>query len=198
MVISARFDSICSVCHCQIKSGESIDWQRGQKARHATLAQCNAAKAAAPASPKMDRNELTKLIDFLNDAVKRGLKHPKVRFLGVDGATEVRLSLTTRGQAPGSLAVVSNGNYYGAVRPDGTVTGPLSSDKDMQKRLIRIAEDPIAAAREYAALMCNCSFCGKELTDAGSVQVGYGPICAKHFGLPHTPLGTSIIGQVHA
>jgi hypothetical protein len=30
----------------------------------------------------------------------------------------------------------------------------------------------------------SCCFCGRELTDARSVTVGYGPICAGHYGLP--------------
>ena len=29
-------------------------------------------------------------------------------------------------------------------------------------------------------------------TDAGSVEVGYGPTCAKRWNLPHTPRGSSV------
>jgi hypothetical protein len=38
--------------------------------------------------------------------------------------------------------------------------------------------------------MCRCSFCGLALTDEGSVFMGYGPICARNYGLPHVALGT--------
>ena len=46
------------------------------------------------------------------------------------------------------------------------------------------ASDPLGKAKEYAAATGNCSFCGLELTDPRSVEVGYGPICADKFGLP--------------
>ncbi len=39
--------------------------------------------------------------------------------------------------------------------------------------------------------MSRCSFCNKSLTvdgPGGSVDVGYGPACALHYGLPHKAL----------
>ena len=42
------------------------------------------------------------------------------------------------------------------------------------------------------------SFCALPLTDAGSVEVGYGPVCAKHWGLPHTPKGTPTVSPAAA
>lgn len=36
------------------------------------------------------------------------------------------------------------------------------------------------------------------LTDAGSVEVGYGPVCASHWGLPHSPKGTPALSAVAA
>lgn len=105
------------------------------------------------------------------------------------------MSLTKSGAAPGSLAIVIGGNYYGAIRPDGRMTQDLAKDIATQKYLLVVAENPINAAKEYAALMGLCSFCGKELTDAGSVEVGYGPVCASHWGLPHKPQGTPQVGS---
>jgi len=62
--------------------------------------------------------------------------------------------------------------------------------------LLKVAADPARAAREYAALMGACSFCGLPLTDAGSVRVGYGPICAGNWGLPWTREGVPVLGEV--
>lgn len=43
-----------------------------------------------------------------------------------------------------------------------------------------------------AKLTGHCSFCQRELTDAGSLEVGYGPICADRWGLPHAPAHAAV------
>jgi hypothetical protein len=47
-----------------------------------------------------------------------------------------------------------------------------------------IEKDPIAAATLSGKLTSCCSFCSRELTDERSVVLGYGPVCAEHWGLP--------------
>ena len=50
--------------------------------------------------------------------------------------------------------------------------------------LEQIEKDPIAAATLSGKLTSCCSFCSKQLTDERSVVLGYGPVCADHWGLP--------------
>ena len=50
--------------------------------------------------------------------------------------------------------------------------------------LEQIEKDPIAAATLSGKLTSCCSFCSKQLTDERSVVLGYGPVCAEHWGLP--------------
>ncbi len=125
-----------------------------------------------------------------------GLQRPKLRVLDFDGRSELRLSLTTTGIAPGSVAVVKAGDYIGGVRPDGRVVGKLASSIERQKLLLVVAQDPDTAAKQYAAVMSQCCYCGKPLTDAGSVECGYGPVCAKNWGRKHVALGTTVISSV--
>lgn len=199
-LMKSQFKSRCTACSCDIEIGEAIVYTPGMGARHETPEQCSAAqqkrnteRAAREASnPTID---LKPVVDFLIAAQARGLKNPKLRVLGLDGKTELKLQLTKAGAAPGSLAVLEGGNYIGAVRPDGRTTGTLATNVELQKRLVRVAKNPTEAGREYAALTGNCSFCGKLLEDAGSVRVGYGPVCAKHWGLPHHPEGTPHVPQ---
>ncbi len=47
-----------------------------------------------------------------------------------------------------------------------------------------IALDPAKAAQAYGTLTGQCCFCSRDLTDARSIDKGYGPVCADHFGLP--------------
>lgn len=198
MVLKSKFPGTCSACSCRFPSGTEIEWSKSSGARHLTATQCFEAKqskvaASAVVVPKVD---LSSIVQFLKAAQQRGLKRPKLRVLAPDGRSELRLSLTVAGKAPGTLSVVLSDNFIGGVRPDGTPFGTVASDDVLQLHLLKVASDPISAAREYAALMCSCSFCGKPLTDAGSVEVGYGPVCARHWGLPHHPVGTTVLRSV--
>lgn len=194
MTITSKFPGRCHVCGCAIGIGEQINWLKGVGTSHPTLAHCEVAQKAraareaevAKTSPKLN---LTPVLLFLKAAITRGLKSPKLRVLALDNKSELKMSLTKGGIAPGSIAVTINGEFVGCIRPDGMLTARLVKDEALQQHLLRVAENPIQYAKQYAALTCNCSFCGKRLEDDGSVEVGYGPVCAKHWGLPHTPKG---------
>lgn len=194
MTMIAKFKGVCKSCGCTINVGEPINWTRGAGATHATFQACEAARnakaIAQAAKPKTELAGLEPLVKFLQDAQARGLKFPKLRVLDYDNQTELRLTVTKTGSAPGTVVVKRNGEFIGSVRPDGEVRGALAHDFRRQELLQVVAEDPAKAAKDYAQVMCQCCFCAKPLTDAGSVQVGYGPICAKHWGLPHVAIGT--------
>ena len=118
------------------------------------------------------------------------------RMFGMAVGREMVLSLAgNTSKYPGSVQVKVGGEWVGRIEPTGKVAGPLSNRKDVLDTLASIAVDPAAAAKAYGALTCSCSFCGKGLTDEGSVEVGYGPVCAAHWGLPHTPKGTPVVLQ---
>lgn len=198
MRMFSKFDGKCNACGCDMPRGTDIEYTRGVGARHYLVSQCTEAKTkraikrtAQTSTPLLD---LTGVMKFLQDAQKRGLKSPKLRILAMDQLSELRIAITKNGIAPGSLSVASESQgFIGCVRPDGRTTGKLAEDHLLQAYLIAVAQDPITAAKHYAALMGRCSFCGMELTDAGSVEVGYGPVCAKHWGLPHQPKGTPVL-----
>lgn len=46
-----------------------------------------------------------------------------------------------------------------------------------------MAVDPEGTAAAYGHLTGACCFCRRALSDERSVSVGYGPVCADHFGL---------------
>lgn len=195
----SRFPGTCNACGCRFPTGTMITYSKGIGARHETQAQCDDAKreraAAPPDAPTLD---ISPIADFLRAAQARGLKAPKLRVLAPDGKTELRLSMTRTGRAPGSISVVLGDVYIGCIRPvTNAMTGEFSQRTELHSHLLVVAKDPITAARTYAAVMCRCSFCGLQLTDAGSVEVGYGPICAGHWGLPHKPKGTPALHPVN-
>lgn len=197
MTIKSKFPGVCDSCKCRFEAGEDIEWSRGSKPKHATINACVAAKKSSAA--KIADNpviNLKPIADFLKATIDRGLKSPKLRVLHTDGKSELRLSITKAGASPGSIAVTIGGTFTGCIRPDGKTTGGVAASDDLQKHLLRVAEDPITAAKEYAALMGLCSFCGKTLEEEGSVEVGYGPVCAKKWNLPHKYVGTPSLRNV--
>lgn len=196
MIITSKFAGFCKACNGRIAVGQSIDWTRGEGSVHAVAAECVkvAAPMAAPVLPV--KADASAVATFLRAAKDRGLKAPKVRFLG-PANRELTLSVATeRSKNPGAVFVKLGGEYVGSIAVDGIVRGTLASRRDLLDTLTTIAENPAAAAKAYGALHCRCSFCGKELTDAGSVEVGYGPICADHYGLPHTAKGSPALKTV--
>lgn len=199
MTLISKFPGTCTACGCRFSAGAKIEWSKGVGARHETLNDCSEAKkarVAANTSTSTVQIDLAPIAEFLRAAQARGLKSPKLRVLAPDGRQELRLALTKTGSAPGSISVVLGGEFVGCIRPTNHTTGQLTKDTNLQNHLLEVAKDPVRAARDYAALMGLCSFCGLQLTDAGSVEVGYGPVCAKHWGLPHHPKGTPVLGTV--
>ena len=52
-----------------------------------------------------------------------------------------------------------------------------------KEALLKIAKDPVDAAKAYGKLTGSCSCCGRTLTDPQSIELGIGPVCAeKWFG----------------
>jgi hypothetical protein len=106
------------------------------------------------------------------------LKRPKIKLQ--NGASLVALSLATGNtRNPGFIYVKVDGEYRGKVSPTGEYTG----DPVMIPFLNSIAGDPAKIAANHGHTTGNCCFCGLTLSDARSVTVGYGPICADHYGL---------------
>ena len=192
-MMTAKFPGTCTSCKATIAVGQAIVWTKGAGARHAFQTACDeAAKAkqiALVLAPAPVTVNLQPIATLLTTAREHGLKFPKVRFNTSLGALLLTLA-GAQSKNPGAVYVKLNGEYRGLVAPDGAVRGPLATDDALLQALQAIGTDPAGAANTYGQMTGHCSFCGLELTDAGSIEVGYGPICAKHYGLPHTPKGT--------
>lgn len=213
-IMQARYAGRCLDCGGPIAVGDTIRYASGQ-VRHASPDVCKVADASraalaasicsngaeanrlAPSAGSTFRGlqpapaaavDLSAIRAFIQAAKDRGLKFPKLRVLDADGQTELTLGLTVAGHNPGSVSVKRNGRYLGLIRQDGTTKGAI--DARLAVHLVAVAQAPAAAAKAYAVLMCRCSFCGLALTDEASVELGYGPVCAKHWGLPHKAKGT--------
>jgi hypothetical protein len=69
--------------------------------------------------------------------------------------------------------------YLGWITATETNLGEIELIKKVQS----VAADPYAAAKLYGQQTGSCSCCGRELTNALSIELGIGPICREKFGL---------------
>lgn len=141
--------------------------------------------------------DLTGVLALFANAKKR-LKHPAV-VLSVPAADmTIRLSLAgPRAKVPGSITVLDANkqfdgerDWFGRITTDGAFqpSNKLNGRTDaVAARLREFASDPARVAAEHGKLTGNCCFCNLPLgqgDDKRSIEVGYGPVCAKNFSLP--------------
>jgi hypothetical protein len=196
MTMKAKFPGTCKTCKRSFQTGATIDWKPGVGATHASAADCAAALVVPVPVPAVAPGvalDMKPVADFLARAAGK-LKFPKVVFLAPGGG-ELKLYVAgARSTFPGSIQVLVNGEWLGRVTVEGEAHGrKLTGDAAMIAAINTVALDPAKAAKDYAALRGCCSFCAKPLTDDGSIEVGYGPICAKHYGLPWKSAGTKVL-----
>lgn len=142
---------------------------------------------AAPAPVvKNEALNLLGVVKLLQTAAQH-LKQPKVR-VGYNGTKYVLSLAGARSKFPGSVNVTTVGSFtertwFGRIHTDGMWEASRNSDAKLLELLQHLATDATGAAKAYGQRYNHCCFCGLELIDARSVNAGFGPICAEHYGL---------------
>lgn len=139
-------------------------------------------------------NRFAALYTLFEYAVSQNLKYPKIRLQHPTQAAEtviVKLA-GAKSKYNGQLMVTndagygsSNNRYYGRIDNSGAIYSGRDLTPAIEALLEEFAADPVGVAQRYGKLTGNCMFCGKKLDDPISVAVGYGPVCAKKWHLPH-------------
>jgi hypothetical protein len=131
----------------------------------------------------------------LLDTAKKHLKRPAILVRANDRDLRLNIAGATA-KVPGSINVCGTERindtgmreWFGRVTREGEFQPSRKYDAITQtavaNALIALANNPAKAAADYGHLTGSCCFCNKALTDERSTSVGYGPICAQHFGLP--------------
>jgi len=172
-------------------------WQVSEKQKHWLVEMTRKATGHKAPQPQQGPDSFQGIVKFLH-AAHEHLKKPKLRFQA--GGEMLCLSIAgPRSSEPGAIDVkhASRGevdpatgftkkDWYGRIKLDGTYYGSRKFDQaEIRTALAVITVDPAKAAKLFGQLTSSCCFCGAELTDGASIAVGYGPICAEHWGLPH-------------
>lgn len=158
-----------------------------------------AAVAYAEAPPEPPPRPYGPLQDLMVAAGARD-RLPCLELVADDGEP-FRIRLARHGAPKPDLLIFNEDDRLIArIVDDGaSLTGSLSPL--MAATLGRAAQDPVGAISAYGRLTGRCSMCRRTLTDARSVDLGYGERCAEKFGLarakpgvpPSPPLKTGAV-----
>ena len=105
------------------------------------------------------------------------LRYPAINF--TLAGRRIRIYRATKGY----IAIKVDGEYVGKlVSADAQIV--LYSAKELLPELDTLMSNPISESASQGREYGRCCFCNRELDNEGSIQHGYGPICAEKWGLP--------------
>lgn len=95
----------------------------------------------------------------------------------------------SRSRYVGAVMLTDGGAYgsnvwYGRIDRNGVFTPSRTCPDWVTQALVAVNEDPATYAAVYGRKTGNCCFCSRALSTKESLAVGYGPVCADHYGLP--------------
>lgn len=113
-----------------------------------------------------------------NNAKQAGIKFPKLR-------------LDTFVFSPAGENSKNAGAIYIKNKEDGVYLGKVAGGRlftsrdcttEASERIVAVASDPKQAAVAYGQKFGKCAICARQLTDADSIKLGIGPVCAEKYG----------------
>lgn len=150
-----------------------------------------ASNPATSGSRPMKLGNVQPILDLFDKALASKLKKPALA-LKCAGQT-LKVFKTLGGAKPGTIAVYNKdtGFYVGRAYPDGRWEPSYALKGDLETAvpalLIKLALNPVGVTAALGKKEGQCCFCARPLTDdttGASIDRGYGPVCAKKWGLP--------------
>lgn len=140
----------------------------------------------------MNVNRFANLYSLFQFAVSQNLKYPKIRLQFENDTIVVKLA-GSKSRYEGQLMVTNDAGfgapdnkYFGRVDVNGAIVAGRDLTAGVEALLEEFAANPVEVAQRYGKLTGNCMFCDKKLDDPTSAAVGYGPVCARKWNLPHS------------
>jgi Family of unknown function (DUF6011) len=165
----------------QVKLGDRVGFYNGKHVY-----------AIAPRDPKPNLfsnvGDLSGILALFAKA-KAHLKFPAIVLQASGNIIRINVA-GERAKVPGSLSVTGERGddgrraWFGRVLTDGTFQPSAEATPQITDMLRAFAADPVKVAGDYGRLTGACCFCSIPLKDERSTAVGYGKICADHYGLP--------------
>ena len=133
--------------------------------------------------------DLSGVYKLFEHAISQKLKWPKIRLQTLAGGQVALAMAGPRSKYVGQIMITDGKPYgcnqwFGRIDKGGLFQPAAQSTPEVEQLLVKLAQDPAGVAKSYGLLTGNCCFCNRRLEDERSTQVGYGPVCARHFNLP--------------
>jgi hypothetical protein len=139
----------------------------------------------------MASTELVSVVEIKNLFAKasKSLKRMKIRLKTTFNQNVVFTIAGERSKYAGQVMITDGGpfgdnKYFGKIDMEGNLLKTNQCDDNVLSLIKEFADNPAETAGKYGRLTGNCCFCMRGLEDERSVSVGYGPVCANHYGLP--------------
>lgn len=121
------------------------------------------------------------------DTAAQAAKYPKITIKTDEGTVQLSRA-GAKATVPGSINVTDGlpygeNKWFGRILLDGTWQMSGDVPQYVVSTVKRLSADPAGMAKKYAKVSGHCCFCNTPIESDESMAVGYGPICAKKFGL---------------
>lgn len=151
--------------------------------------------AAAP-PPPVAKGNFGQITFFLQPAVETLKSYARVVFRTDAGFNVEIRSAWKQGKHQGAFWVSDGGDRYsnrlfGKLDGNGDWFPSADCPPEVTKLLTDFNANPEVYVIRYGLRTGTCCFCANPLTDDSSVKLGYGPVCAKHYRLPHGKKGVA-------
>lgn len=129
-----------------------------------------------------------KPIQDLFDLASKSLKRIKIKLQTATGQAVVIHRAGAMSKYVGQVLITDGApfgqnKFFGRVDTTGEFFATGAATQEVCQLVKEFSENPAETAGRYGRLTGGCSFCNHGLKDQRSTQVGYGPVCAKRFGL---------------
>lgn len=165
-----------------------VRWSLPRAAAEALAGAITSDRNAMERQVAMSSTSVQRIVQLFAAAAVHGMRFPKIRLQR--GEWKIRIyPAPSHGRHPGAFYVKATSGtranlYCGRIVQTGEFLASSNCPLDVLHALREFSENPTGVAQAYGRMTGSCCFCGHELTDGRSVAMGYGPICADHFGLP--------------
>ncbi len=151
-------------------------------------------KAIQEASSASETRDLTEFVsDLFVIAVGRGLKSPMIRLCFKEYSRRYKIKLSKKGNVcllggnvhPDTSDPVGEEEYIGIWLGGKFLSSKFRSLSQADNEFLKnLGADPQGFFAKCSKDMDRCCYCGKQLEDIRSKEVGYGSTCASNWGLP--------------
>lgn len=141
----------------------------------------------APEVSKTEVINVTGIARLFNAALNNKIKRPKIK---LDGLKFTMAG--DRSRYAGKIMIdnakpfgTPENKWFGYIDLNSGEFTPKNVTQDVIDKIKEFAEKPAETAKAYGLRTGNCCFCARSLIETVSVDMGYGPICAAKYDLPH-------------